>query len=117
MLSKIQIISIAGSLTFLLILFLCVRQKRLKEAYAILWFFFGLLMLVLSIWTDCLWTISELVGIAYPPATLFLFLLCGTEMILFQYSLLLSRSQERVSRLAQEIALLRNEVEKMRENK
>ena len=115
MLTKIQIISITGSLTFLLILFLCVRQKRLKEAYAILWFFFGLLMLVLSIWTECLWKVSEMVGIYYPPATLFLFLLCGTEMILFQYSLLLSRSQDRVSRLAQEIALLRNEIEKLRE--
>ena len=113
MFSRIQLISMAGCLTFLLILFVCVRQKRLKEAYAILWFFFGMLMVVLSIWTNCLWTISRMVGIAYPPATLFLFLLCGTEMILFQYSLILSRNQERISRLAQEVALLRNEIEKL----
>ena len=117
MLTKIQIISIAGSLTFLLILFLCVRQRRLKEAYAIFWLFFGVLMLVLSIWTDCLRKISEMVGIVYPPATLFLFLLCGTEMILFQYSLLLSRNQERISRLAQEVALLRNEIEELRKKR
>lgn len=113
MFSRIQLISIAGSLIFLLILFLCVRQKLLKEAYAIFWLFFGVLMLVLSIWTDCLRKISEMVGIVYPPATLFLFLLCGTVMILFQYSLLLSRNQERISRLAQEVALLRNEIEKL----
>ena len=77
MLSKIQIISTVGSLCFLLIIFYTVRQKKLKEAYAILWIFSGIIMLVLSVWTNCLRVISDLIGIVYPPATLFLFLLCG----------------------------------------
>ncbi len=114
MLSKIQIICTVGSICFLAMIFFSVRQKKLKEAYAILWIFSGLIMLVLSVWTDCLRKISDLIGIIYPPATLFLFLLCGIILILFQYSLLLSKNQERISRLAQEIALLKAEIEEMR---
>ena len=114
MLSKIQIISTIGSVCFLLIIFYFVRQKKLKEAYAILWLFTGLIMLLLSVWTDCLRLISDLIGIYYPPATLFLFLLGGIILILFQYSLLLSKNQERISRLAQEIAILKAEIEEMR---
>ena len=115
--SKIQLISTIGSICFLLIIFYSVRQKKLKEAYAILWIFSGLIMLMLSVWTDCLRTISELIGIIYPPATLFLFIVCGIILILFQYSLLLSKNQERISRLAQEIALLKAEIEKLRKKR
>ena len=117
MLSKIQIISTVGSLCFLLIIFYTVRQKKLKEAYAILWIFSGFIMLVLSVWTDCLRLISNLIGIFYPPATLFLFLLCGIILILFQYSLLLSKNQERISRLAQEISILKAEIEELRKKR
>ena len=117
MLSKIQIISTIVSLCFLLMICLSVRQKKLKEAYAILWLFIGLIMLVLSVWTDCLRLISNLIGIFYPPATLFLFILGGVILILFQYSLLLSRNQERISRLAQEIAILKAEIEEMRKKR
>ena len=117
MLSKIQIISTVGSLCFLLIIFYTVRQKKLKEAYAILWIFSGIIMLVLSVWTNCLRVISDLIGIVYPPATLFLFLLCGIILILFQYSLLLSKNQERICRLAQEVSLLKAEIEELRKKR
>lgn len=91
-----------------------VRQQKLKEAYAILWIAIGLGMNVLSVWTGGLYIISDYIGIVYPPATLFLLLMCGLILILFQYSLLLSRNQERISRLAQEMAVLKNELERLK---
>ena len=116
MFSAIQLISLAGSIVFLLMIVLCVRQKKLKEAYALLWLLIGIVMLVISLKPELLRWISEWMGIVYPPATLFLLLLCGVLVILFQYSLLLSRNQERISRLTQEIALLQNELEKLKKN-
>ena len=113
----IHILSVIGSIIFLLMILWSVRQKKLKEAYALLWLVTGIGMLVISVFPALLHYISELVGIFYPPATLFLLLLCGVIMILFQYSLLLSRNQEKVSRLAQEIALLKNELEKLKKQK
>lgn len=115
--SLIQLISIPASLIFLLIIILCVRQKKLKEAYAMLWLLSGMIMLAIAIFPNVLRIISKLIGIVYPPATLFLLLLSGVIVILFQYSLLLSRNQEKISRLAQEIALLKNEIEKLKKEK
>lgn len=112
-----QILSILGSIIFLLIIIWSVRQKKLKEAYAILWILIGTGMLFVSIVPNILRVVSNLLGIVYPPATLFLLLLCGVFVILFQYSLLLSRNQERISRLTQEIALLKNELEKLKRDK
>ena len=112
-----QILSILGSIIFLLIIIWSVRQKKLKEAYAILWILIGTGMLFVSIVPNILRVVSNLLGIVYPPATLFLLLLCSVFVILFQYSLLLSRNQERISRLTQEIALLKNELEKLKRDK
>lgn len=116
-LSTIQIISLTGSLFFLLLILWSVRQKRLQEAYAILWLLIGIMITAVSLNINFLRTISELIGIQYPPATLFLLLLCGVIVILFQYSLLLSKNQARISRLTQEIALLKQELEKLKEKK
>ena len=113
----IQLIAVTGSVLFLLAVLWSVRQKKLKEAYALLWLFTGVVMLFFSIWPKSLRSISELIGIVYPPATLFLLLLGGIILILFQYALILSRNQEKISRLAQETAILKNELEKLRKDK
>jgi hypothetical protein len=57
--------------------------------------------------------ISKVIGIYYPPATLFLALLFGIILLLFQHVLILSRNQEKISRLTQEIAILKNKLEKL----
>ena len=74
-------------------------------------------MFVIAAVSALLRYISEQAGVSYPPAMLFLLLLCGVIMLLFQYSLILSRNQEKISRLAQEISLLKNELEKLKKQK
>lgn len=112
-----QIISIAGSIIFLLIILSCVRQKKLNEAYAILWVLIGIVVLGVSIVPNVLRMSAQLLGIVYPPAVLFIVLLFGVFVILFQYSILLSKNQERISRLVQEVALLKDELEKLKRSK
>ena len=112
--SIIQLLALTGSIFFLAIILWSVRQRKLKEAYALLWLFTGGIMLFVSVWPRSLHLISEWIGIVYPPAALFLILLCGIILILFQYALLLSRNQERISRLAQEIAILKKELETLK---
>ena len=116
-LSKIQWIALSGSVIFIFIILWQVRQKKIKEAYSLLWLLIGIGMVVLSLWSNCLRAISGWIGIFYPPATLFLLLLCGIILILFQYNLIMSRNQERISRLSQEIALLRRELEELKKDK
>lgn len=110
----IQLIALVGSVLFLFIILWSVRQKKLKEAYALLWLFIGIVMLFFSVWPSCLHLISKMIGIYYPPATLFLALLSGIVLLLFQYALILSKNQEKISRLTQEISILKNELEKLK---
>lgn len=107
MLTSIQWFSLVGSMLFLLIVLDAVRRQRLREAYALIWLMISIGMIVLSLWTDILKLISNLIGIQYPPATLFLLLIVGILLLLFQYSIVISLHNEKITRLAQEIALLK----------
>ena len=115
--TRIQFIALVGSIVFILIILWQVRQKKIKEAYAMLWLLAGLGMTVMAVNSKLMDVISKAIGIHYSPASLFLILLGGCILILLQYAMLLSRSQERVSRLAQEIALMRNEIDKLKKDK
>ena len=102
----IQILSIFGSLAFLALIIFLIRIRRLKEEYAILWLFFGLIFLFLSIFRKLLEFISSLLGIAYPPAALFLILILAVITILIHFSLVISKMKDKQKQLAQQIALL-----------
>lgn len=102
----IQFISIFFSLAFLIFMIYLIRIRRLKEEYAILWLFFGVVFLFLSIFRKSLEFISSLLGIAYPPAALFLILILAVITILIHFSLVISKMKDRQRQLAQRLGLL-----------
>lgn len=112
MLTTIQWFSLAGSLAFLAIVLWAVRRQRLREAYALIWLATTAGMIVLSLWTDILKLISNLIGIAYPPATLFLILVVGILLLLLQFSIVISLHNEKLTRLTQEVTLLKERLER-----
>lgn len=103
----IQIVSIIGSLIFFITIIELIRKKKLKEAYAIIWLFFAILFLFFSIWRKALDYISALFGIYYPPALLFLLLIVTLLLVVIQISVVISKQNEQIKNLAQEIALLK----------
>ncbi|EKD81273.1 MAG: hypothetical protein ACD_39C01882G0003 [uncultured bacterium] len=106
-LERIQIISIIGSLSFLFAISHLIRTKMLKEAYAILWFLFGAVFIIFSIWKKGLDFFAALVGVYYPPALLFLILIIALVLILIQFSVVISSQNEKIRVLCQELALLK----------
>jgi len=102
----IQFISIFFSLAFLIFMIYLIRIRRLKEEYAILWLFFGFIFLFLSIFRKSLEFISSVLGIAYPPAALFLILILAVITILIHFSLVISKMKDTQKQLAQKLALL-----------
>ncbi|MCP3965329.1 MAG: DUF2304 domain-containing protein [Lentisphaerae bacterium] len=109
--SAIQIISITGSLFFILAIIQAIRLKRLKEAYALLWLITGFIFLVISCWQGAIDIIADLFGIVYAPAILFLFMLVSAIIVLFQYSIILSKQNDQIKNLTQELALLKNKAQ------
>lgn len=114
---KIQIVSLAGSLLYIGMVSYCVWKAKLNEAYALLWLLFGVFFLSVSLWMPLLTFISALVGIVYPPATLFLIMLISVILILFQYSIVLSRRAEDVRNIVQEMSILEERLRKLEAEK
>lgn len=116
MLIKIQIIVGVLSTILLLITFELIRKKRLREEYAILWLFTGFAVLVLSLWPYFFLSqfFAGITGIFYLSAVVliaFLFLL----IIVFHFSVVISKLTGQTKDLAQRYALLEMEFKEMRE--
>lgn len=108
---KIQFLSIAASIMVILFVLELIRRRRIKEEYSLLWLSTGFLFLFFSIWKDGLNYISKLVGIYYPPATLFLILLVGVFSILIHFSVVISKLTEKNKLLAQELGIYKMELD------
>ncbi|MDD3051748.1 MAG: DUF2304 domain-containing protein [Candidatus Cloacimonetes bacterium] len=109
--SRIQYIAIVISILFFLFIIELIREKKLKEQYSLLWLFSSILFIVFSIWRGGLHSISRLLGIAYPPAAFFLIFFMAVFLILIQFSVIISKLSEENKKLAQEIGLLKKEME------
>lgn len=114
---KIQYVAIAGSGVLFAFIVELVRRKKLKEEYSLLWLFFGLAFLIFSLWLNGMGMLAQLIGIAYAPAAFLLILVLGLFLILIQFSIIISQLSEDRKNLAQEIALLKLEIERSQQHK
>ena len=88
-----------------------VRSRRLRAKYSVLWLTIGLGLAILAIFPGLLVSISDLFGIAYPPATFMLLALSFLLVLVLHFSWELSRLEDRTRALAEEYALLRSELD------
>lgn len=103
---RIQIVAIVASGVLLLGVLELVRQRRLLERYALLWLFSALVLLALAVWKDFLETISNAIGIIYPPNALFLIAFGFVMVLLLHFSMAVSRLADQSKLLAQRVAML-----------
>ena len=111
-----QYIAIIASVGLFIYIIYLVRNKRIKEEYSLLWLFFSIVFMLFSFWREGLEFFARLVGIAYPPAALFIILLLAIFLILISFSRIISRLTDRNITLAQELGILKTELNKIRES-
>ena len=115
MLVKVQIIIGILSIILLLITFELIRKKRLREEYAILWLFTGIVVLVFSIWPEFFLSqfFAKITGVFYLSAVVliaFSFLL----LIVLHFSVVISKLTSQQKDLAQHYALLELELNELK---
>jgi hypothetical protein len=110
-----QYIAIFVSLALFFYILYLVRKKSIKEEYSLLWLFSSLVFIFFSIFRNLLEEFAKLVGIAYAPAALFLILLLAIFLILIEFSIIISKLSEKNKNLAQEIGILRQEMDRLKE--
>lgn len=110
----IKILAVVGSGSVLVAVVELIRRGRLKEKYSLLWLFAGAVLLFLSISRDLLNSLSRMLGVFYPPSLLFLLAFLFLLLITLHFSVVVSGLHEKNKQLAQEVALLRQEIEEGR---
>lgn len=109
----IKILAILGSGSVLFVVIELIRRGRLKEKYSLLWLFACGILLVLSMSRDLLEYIAHLLGVIYPPSFLFLLAFLFLLSITLHFSVVVSGLSEKNKKLAQEVALLRQEMQEV----
>jgi hypothetical protein len=112
--SGVTILGLAGSAIILLALFEMMRRHRLREKYALIWALVALLIVTVAAFPVLLIRTSAAIGLEVPANLLFF----GASMVIMvltlQHSSELGRLEERTRTLAEEIALLRLEIDQHR---
>ena len=100
-----------GSVITLVVLFEMLRRHQLREKYAVFWVIVATATLVIALFPATLTAAADLVGVAVPANLLFF----GASMLLLGVSIHQSyemgRLEDRTRTLAEEIGLLRLEIE------
>ncbi len=107
------ILGIAGSAIVLLALFELMRRHRLREKYALIWALVALAVITVAAAPVLLVKTSEALGLEVPANLLFFGAAIVILVLTLQHSSELSRLEERTRTLAEEVALLRLEVERV----
>ena len=111
----LEIVSVVSSAAIIVVVTFLIRKGRLMEKYAILWLAASVVLLVFSLWRPLLDTVAHALGFYYPPALLFLAGFVFLMLILMHFSVVISSLSKHKKDLAQEIGLLKLEMEKLRE--
>jgi len=90
-----------------------IRRRRLREEYAVLWVCTGIMILFFVVMPNVLFSVGAWLSLDHGVLMTFLCFLFLAAIVL-HYSVVISRHSEREKHLAQELALLRDELEKLR---
>ena len=105
------IIAAAASLLIFVFVFDLLRRGVLKEKYAVLWLFVAGIGLVFAIVPGLLDWLGASLGIGAPVNLLFFVMGVVLVLVSVQLSYELSRHEARIRRLAEEIALLKRQID------
>lgn len=109
--SKIQIIAIAISFFFLLYTSRLIIKGKLREEYAVMWWICAGVLFLFSLWSEGLNVLSNLLGVQVPTNLIFSALIFVILIYLLHLSRVNSKLQHNVTRLTQELAILKQRLE------
>ena len=92
------------------------RRGILREKFAVLWLLVSGALIVFAAFPALLRSLADLAGIAVPSNLLFLMAAVLLLLVSVQLSYEISRLEARTRRLAEEVALLRHDLERSRQD-
>lgn len=113
-----RILAALIAVAFTLFVLDLIRRHRLQERYSVIWFVAGLAMLAGAAFPGLLEVVAELMGVRDTNVALFSLILLLLLGLALNFSIIVSRQAEQITRLAQEqgLAGVRENVDSGRED-
>ncbi len=108
-----NLLGLAMAVAVLVTLFEMLRRHRLREKYALIWFVIALCAVVVAVFPGLLGWATDLLGLSLPSNLLFFVASVVLLMLTLQHSYELGRLEERTRTLAEEVGLLRLELQRV----
>jgi hypothetical protein len=106
------VVELIGSVLVLAGIFELLRRRQLSEKYAVLWLVVGILLLVLTVFPGVLTSLAGATGVALPSNLLFFVAIVFLVGVALHLSWEMSRLENETRKLAEDLALLRLELER-----
>ena len=100
---------ISASVLFLLYVVIQIRKSRIKIDFTFYWIGFGLILLLLSIFPDIASHGARIVGISNPVTFVLVLIIALLLYKVFSLSVHITKLQEKLDKLVQELALKNKE--------
>jgi hypothetical protein len=110
---NVQILAITASIALILGVVLLIRNRSLRVEYSILWLVGTVALLIMSLWRGLLDIVAAAIGIYYAPAVLLIVGILFGILLFLHLTVVISRHTEQNKRIVQELALLKEKLERM----
>lgn len=110
-------IVVAGIVFALLVLVIIVSmllRRQLREKYATLWLVIGIVLLILALFPGLLSWFASVLGVAVPSNLFFALSIVLLVGVALHLSWELSQAEDEVRRVAEDVAIVRADVEQLR---
>jgi len=106
--SQARIVAAIVAIVFMAFILDLIRRHRIQERYSVVWFLSGLAMLVGAAFPAVLELIADAMGVRDTNVALFSLMILLLLGLALNFSVIVSRQAEQITRLAQERALERS---------
>lgn len=107
-------VGIAFALAVLAVIIVMLLRRQLREKYAMMWLLIGLAILILALFPGLLIGLSEALNVEVPSNLIFALALVLLVGVALHLSWELSQAEDEVRRVAEEVALLRADIDALR---
>ena len=114
--SQTRILAAILAIAFMLLILELIRRDKLQERYAVIWLLAGAGMLAGAAFPGLLELVADLMGVRDTNVALFSIVLLLLLGLALNFSVLMSRQADQITRLAQELALEKARAQRLREN-
>lgn len=111
---SLNVLGLVGALVTLVLLFELLRRQRLREKHAVLWVVVALGTVVVALFPGLMTLAANAVGVQVPANLLFFLASMLLLLLSIQSSYEIGRLEDRTRTLAEEVALLRLQLDVVR---